>query len=339
MSDKPPEPPIVIPFSQHPLLKTRDLDEARQLAGRLYGAVDVGTAPGRSDFSWSVNRAALGAVKLAAGWLPDGGHIDIRSGGDQYVVSLARRGSSDARCAGTEATIAPGRSGMIVSPHLPARSQFSDGFATLTVVVERTALEAHFCRLTQVPLQKPLRFVPGLDLSTGRGAGLLRLLEFLVTELEQGDGLQASPLARASLDDALLTALLTCAPHDHSHVLTAPRLQVLPGYVRRAEAYMEAHAGEPLTLPSIAAAAGVSVRALQAAFRQHRGSSPRDFLRDRRLSRARGRLLSSDPGTTVAAAAAAAGYSHLGRFSADYKRRFGETPRDTLRRGHGDPAV
>jgi AraC-like DNA-binding protein len=38
-------------------------------------------------------------------------------------------------------------------------------------------------------------------------------------------------------------------------------------------------------------------------------------------------------GTTVAAAAAAAGFKHLGRFADDYRSRYGELPSRTLAQG------
>lgn len=303
------------------------------MAKRLYGVTDIGVAPGRTEFYWEVNRVVLGSIGIAAGWIPLGGHAGKQPSGDQYFLSLARHGGGSAVCGGSSIAIAPGRVGMIASPQLPWALHMAGGFASLTLTVERHSLEEHFCRLTQTPLRHKLCFEPTLDVSAGPGAGLLRLLEFLVRELEHPEGLYASQLARASLNDALLTALLTCAPHDQSHKLTALGSPVLPGYMRRAEAYIDAHADRPIVIPDVAAAIGVSVRALQAAFRRYRGISPKAFLKARRLDRARTRLLCGEPQTTVRATASAAGYSHMSRFAADYKQRFGEAPRDTLRRG------
>ncbi len=44
---------------------------------------------------------------------------------------------------------------------------------------------------------------------------------------------------------------------------------------------------------------------------------------------------SDDPGTTVASVAGAAGYRQVGHFGVEYKRRFGENPRETLLRREG----
>jgi len=102
--------------------------------------------------------------------------------------------------------------------------------------------------------------------------------------------------------------------------------------VRQAEALMWARCDEPLTVNDVARAVGVGMRALQLAFRAHRGALPRVVLNRFRLERARARLLTPDPMTTVASVATISGFGHLGRFAAAYYARFGETPSHTLRR-------
>jgi AraC-like DNA-binding protein len=56
------------------------------------------------------------------------------------------------------------------------------------------------------------------------------------------------------------------------------------------------------------------------------------FLRERRFEVARARLLASSA-ATVTDVAVASGFEHLGRFSVEYKKRYGESPTQTLRRG------
>ena len=63
------------------------------------------------------------------------------------------------------------------------------------------------------------------------------------------------------------------------------------------------------------------------------------LLRQARLARARRDLLEGLPGTTVTQTALQWGFQHLGRFSGEYARRFGESPSDTLRRARGQFAV
>ena len=59
---------------------------------------------------------------------------------------------------------------------------------------------------------------------------------------------------------------------------------------------------------------------------------PMAFVRERRLDEVRRRLLAGGrEQTSVSNAALDFGFCHLGRFSADYRRAFGELPSETLR--------
>jgi hypothetical protein len=55
-------------------------------------------------------------------------------------------------------------------------------------------------------------------------------------------------------------------------------------------------------------------------------------VREDRLAHARRVLLASDGGATVSKVASGCGFGQLGRFAAQYCRRFGELPSETLRR-------
>ena len=108
--------------------------------------------------------------------------------------------------------------------------------------------------------------------------------------------------------------------------------------VRRAGEYIAANAHRHVALADLAAATGVPVRTLTAAFRAHRGQSPMAFLRTQRFELARQRL-ASPVATTVAEVALSCGFEHLGRFSVGYRTRFGEHASETLRRGKRDAAL
>jgi AraC-like DNA-binding protein len=62
------------------------------------------------------------------------------------------------------------------------------------------------------------------------------------------------------------------------------------------------------------------------------GTPPMAYLRQVRMARAHEELLGADPGRTTASAVARKwGFGQYGRFAADYARRFGRKPSDTLR--------
>jgi AraC-like DNA-binding protein len=144
----------------------------------------------------------------------------------------------------------------------------------------------------------------------------------------------ASPLLRAALADFAATAQLAVFPHTAS---SASRVRgpgrVAPSALRRAVAFIDSHAAEPVTLTQMAEAAGVTGRALQLAFLRHYDTTPTGYLRRVRLERAHRELRDADPsgGITVAAIARRWGWANPSHFTAAYREAFGQYPRHTLR--------
>jgi len=103
--------------------------------------------------------------------------------------------------------------------------------------------------------------------------------------------------------------------------------------MRAAVDTIHSRAHEPLTVSDIARAADLSVRGLQESFQRTLDRTPMQYLREVRLRRAHDDLLRAEPGSvSVAEVAARWGFTHMGRFSGEYLRRFGEYPKQTLRR-------
>jgi AraC family ethanolamine operon transcriptional activator len=124
----------------------------------------------------------------------------------------------------------------------------------------------------------------------------------------------------------LLECLATTQPVPESGSLNRYQL------VKQAEAYILTHLDQPLTLQDLCAAAGTKCRTLQTAFLQVCGISPMTYLKIQRLHGARAQLQAADPKTaTVMAVANRWGFWHMGYFSRDYKRMFGELPSQALR--------
>ncbi|HEY0877135.1 MAG TPA: helix-turn-helix domain-containing protein, partial [Zeimonas sp.] len=123
---------------------------------------------------------------------------------------------------------------------------------------------------------------------------------------------------------------------NYTHVLHAPALAPAPAYVRRAEEMIEADPVLENGLGGLADRLGISVRTLHEGFRRFRNTTPLHFVRMRRLERARESLRNAPPGTRVTDVALSVGYAHFGRFSAEYRARFGELPSATLRAVQGD---
>jgi transcriptional regulator GlxA family with amidase domain len=129
-------------------------------------------------------------------------------------------------------------------------------------------------------------------------------------------------------------------PNSHSEQLHARPVAAEPRHLRQVADHLASHALEPVTLTDLATLTGMSVRSIQAGFRRWRGCTPMEFLRARRFEHARQRLLgrAGNPASSVTLVAMECGFGHLGRFSIDYRARFGESPKETRRRAIGDEA-
>ena len=96
--------------------------------------------------------------------------------------------------------------------------------------------------------------------------------------------------------------------------------------MRRALDFLHANLCEPIRVEEIAREAGLNVRSLQLGFKSVFGMSPMRYLHDVRLDAARYRLARRYDRESVTEVAYSVGFSHLGRFSQDYRVRFGVSP-------------
>ena len=110
---------------------------------------------------------------------------------------------------------------------------------------------------------------------------------------------------------------------------------IAPWQVRRVEDYIAANWDQPIGVEDLAAATGASVRSIFRTFKQCRGYSPMEFVKQVRLRRAHEMLTCGDTTTSVTDVAFACGFGDLGRFSKDYRARFGALPSATLHRSKG----
>ncbi|MFF3006769.1 helix-turn-helix transcriptional regulator [Kitasatospora sp. NPDC057940] len=132
----------------------------------------------------------------------------------------------------------------------------------------------------------------------------------------------------------LAAATLAALPHTARDTgRRADTTDATPDTLRRAIAFIESHADQDLTLTQLAAAAHVTPRALQYAFRRHLGTTPLAYLRRVRLDAAHRDLLAADPRTTtVTQIAMRWGFAHPGHFAAHYRDAYGTAPNTTLQR-------
>ncbi|WP_130508528.1 helix-turn-helix transcriptional regulator [Krasilnikovia cinnamomea] len=156
-------------------------------------------------------------------------------------------------------------------------------------------------------------------------------MQHIHSMLREPDTALAEPLVLAGAIDMIAGTALATFPYTIDPADEPPG-RAGPAAVRRAAAFIEANAARPLSLADIATAAGIGVRALQAAFSRHLDTTPRLHLRRVRLAHAHRDLETADPGRgdEVSAIARRWGFGHLGRFASYYRSEYGHSPRYTL---------
>jgi AraC-like DNA-binding protein len=165
---------------------------------------------------------------------------------------------------------------------------------------------------------------------TVRGLGLW--LNGLLARVHGSPEMLRYPAAVLALERELVLGFAAHVLPTECGTLPKPKSRPWRGYDRAIEAIRYADL-TTLELGGLCAAAGVSARALEYAFRKNLGVSPGVFIRQLRLHALRRALLASAAGeSTVTDLAYHLGFTQLGRLAARYRSVFGEPPSSTLAR-------
>jgi AraC family transcriptional regulator, ethanolamine operon transcriptional activator len=141
------------------------------------------------------------------------------------------------------------------------------------------------------------------------------------------------PAARREIVDDLLEAVVSVIAESAEGIHERPPPAVRAYIVYRAQEFIEEHLAASVSLTELCGALKISRRALEYAFRDVVGISPRRYIMALRLRRARQEILDHDTLPCIYEVAERWGFNHLGRFGGVYKDFFGELPSQTLRRG------
>lgn len=250
---------------------------------------------------------------------------------DYLQVSHVRRGALR-QIAGEEDLRLSNGDVFLARPWVPMTNVINR-FAIQSVQIPMAAVED--VAATRAEADPPgVRFHSGRPVSTALARYWRSTVTMVADELGAADSVFAEPLVSEQMQRQLAAAALAAFPNttmttEHRSSGAAVALTV----VRRAAAYIEAHAGQPIRLADIANAAGTRPRTLQHAFNRHYGTTPVGYLTRVRLEGAHHELQAADPsrGATVGAIARRWGFASQSRFGVLYRTAYGRPPGHTLR--------
>ncbi len=321
-----------------PLLETyrifhsRDVDEARSFLESKQFQLEISPrhAP---HLDLHINGVYLQAMWL--GYLGYGSPVATRAvGRDDYWIQFPLGGHIEL-AESSSSVICDTRRAAVLSPtrtdFYVVRSGIDCGRLSLSLT-KANLVEQLAALLGESPTA-PLHFAPTIDLTTGYGRSLVRYVLTAIADLEQPGSVLWGPTTTTAFEQFVMTALLMSHAHNYSEALRRPGKSIAPRDVRRAIDYIEARLDQPITVADLVQATGVAGRTLFSHFKAMKGVSPMRYVRNARLRHVRETLLQADPDDSVTSIATNAGFTHLGRVSVLYRRRFGESPSETLKSG------
>ena len=320
-----------IDFERGRVFDTRDADEAQHLCGRVFSPHRLRLLGHERPLHARMDHLPIGPLSLGRLSWQAPVAVDPGSLEDYYLLCLPTRGQIEYRHGAGTHQASAGRLAIVGGSQ---RFHFTAGadYEQITVRVDRAAVDAAWAALVGDAPTVPICFRSELSMDSPTWRALEPVLR-LIAESARGELGDASLRhLNARLQDMLLTTLLLNQPH--SHLRDRPlRDRAAPASLKRAKAHMLEHLDEPLTLTAVAQAVGVPARTLQSAFQAADSMGPMQWLRARRLHAVREALLCADEDMRrVTDAALRFGFTHLGEFSQQYRRAFGETPSQTLAR-------
>lgn len=318
------------PLSRFAAVDTRAPDDAREAIGRIFCPHFLNPV-GPSAGSFHARHHTVQQIGYSVNFVAYGSTVEIDPGelSRFFLLQLPVKGSAKVRCGTVAADVAAGQRGSILSPTLGTRMTWNEGCEKLIILIRREAVEAQFESLTHQPM-RAIEFDTGVDLTGVVGRAILQHAQLMLDAAETTDSVPDA--YRALLRDGLTTLLLSRLSSSVTPVFSRLAPSADPLAVRRAQDFMAAHAERAISMAEIAAVSGVSLRSLQDAYRKARGMTLGDGLLMLRLERFRSTLLAAEAQGSVADAAFAAGFGHLGRAAAAYRQHYGEAPSETLRR-------
>ena len=309
--------------------RSHDPDEAHEWLRRTYADHTVKISGSSEDFAFSCSLTHLDGMSLGNITHTMATEVDVFDGLPDLSIIEHRDGAALQLTVGTQTVSLRKAECFLLPPDRPHRAAFNSmgvGVTTLSLAgLQRDAAGLLDQEAVEIDFTRPVTPAAGRHWS--------QTIQYVEGLINNSPLLATAPLARRELGWLINSAVMACFPNSTLDAETATHAGDTPQPLRRALTFIDEHAGDPITLNDVATAARLTPRGLQAAFRRRLDTTPLAHLRSVRMERAHRDLQSADQseGVSVAAVAAKWGFTHLGRFAIEYRRRFGVYPSQTLR--------
>lgn len=308
------------------LFTSRDLREVQGRVSSVFKPHSLEIRDGSTRLHSRLHHVPIGQVSFNR--LKYGGEVQIRPERleDFYLIQMPLQGEAHIISDGNPLRSVAGTAS-VLNPTQTLDMRWNRVCDQLILRIDRQVLEQTCSHFLGRPIKKPVEFELGLPWQANpHWYSMMLYLNQVLTQTPPGH------LLYPQLEQLVIGTLLSIQPHSYSQALASEEKRLAPRHVKRVEEYIQAHADEAITPAMLAELAGVSLRTLYAGFKDFRDVSPMEYLRSVRLHRVREALCQQGPACSVTEIATRWGFGHMGRFSQEYRRLFGENPSDTKRR-------
>ncbi|HVW42310.1 MAG TPA: AraC family transcriptional regulator [Amycolatopsis sp.] len=321
-------------LERYKLFESRDVDDTRERVGKIFCPHRLEVVGRDPEFDARMHCHRM--RNIAVTYISYGWDVRVTPGElESFFAILAPQAGKATFQGGSKHIYADKNTICVATPTEPLSMRLSRDCGNLVVRIERAAVEARLSEMIDGALREPIRFELGMDATASFARSWYAAVHAAVSDLDSPGTMLNHPLWMEQFEQSLITGLLLAQPHNYTSMLNGDDRPVPSRLLGIAVDMMEAHPEWAHTTASLARQAGVSVRALQKAFREQLDSSPSEYLRGVRLQRVHDELCAAQyDTTTVGEIATRWGLAHHGRFAAVYRERFGESPKQTLSRQH-----
>jgi AraC-like DNA-binding protein len=318
----------------HEVLCTRDQVEATEAVSAMLGTAMLSTSPtAQGNFQTTLNAIRFLDVTMAYLDFRAPTRLRVDQSADVFTVHMTTHDSAEVVIDGARYELSA-FTALVNNPADRYDIHLGADCPQLIIRIERPAMERQLSRMLGRALESPIEFDRAADLTGDEAVRWHSAIQLLSSEVISQSSLIQQGLGAAPIEELIVSTLLYIQPSNYFERVRNAHNTSGRVAVRRSLKYIDEHLAEPISMTDLARHASVSIRSIQAGFREDLGTTPVAYIRDRRLDKVRHTLMESLPteGVTVARVAERWGFSNAGSFSVRYRERFGESPSQTLRR-------
>ena len=314
-----------------PLLTTKNIEEAEVAISKSLSDVTVLNVDQSAPFHLQINGVGIGRSSLAYNFF--GSATKLRAGLPEDFLYLIFSGDKPTSFhLGKDQVTISSQKAAVIMPEKLTFIERTKNSECLSLRVPRLDLLQYFEKVTGRHHSGSLSFENSVDLTSGNGAVVKRMLDYITEELDYNEKILTNPGYVESFGQMLLSAILSLPHNKSTHLKAQKGTTTAPGIVHRAEEYMKAYLDEAISITDLLRISNCSRSVLFSSFQNARNYTPMEFLTEQRLQHARENLLHPREADTVSSIGVDSGFFNLGRFSQMYGKRFGERPSVTLRK-------